>query len=111
MRSRRRYSPEEIAAKLHQADELLQLGKRQTEVAYELGISVMTYHRWRAAARAAEQSPSITPEMPVSPSRDLSARTGSFHDLEAENARLRRLVIDLLLENMKLKENFERRRQ
>ena len=104
----RRHSPQEIAAKLHQAEELLQLGKRQAEVAHTLGISVMTYHRWRAAARAAVQSPSITPEMPVSPTRDLSSR---LDDLEAENTRLRRLVIELLLENVKLKEDFEQRRR
>jgi hypothetical protein len=107
----RRHSPQEIAAKLHQAEELLQLGKRQAEVAHTLGISVMTYHRWRAAARAAVQSPSITPEMPVSPTRDLSERTSRLDDLEAENARLRRLVIELLLENVKLKEDFEQRRR
>ena len=104
----RRHSPQEIAAKLHQAEELLQLGKRQAEVAHTLGISVMTYHRWRTAARAAVQSPSITPEMPVSPTRDLSSR---LDDLEAENTRLRRLVIELLLENVKLKEDFEQRRR
>src|SRR5215469_12783492 len=110
MKLRRRHSHEEITAKLHQADELLQLGKRQAEIAHTLGISVMTYHRWRAAARAAVHSPPITPEMPDLPSGDLSERTGRFHELEAENARLRRLVIALLLENMKLKEEFERRR-
>jgi putative transposase len=109
MKLRRRHSPEEITAKLHQADELIQLGKRQAEIAHALGISVMTYHRWRAAARA-EEAPSIAPELPDWSTGELSERTSTFHDLEVENARLRRLVIDLLLEKMKLKEEFKRQR-
>jgi putative transposase len=106
---RRRHSPEEVASKLHQAEELLQRGKRHADIARELGISVMTYHRWRAAARAAEQAPSITPEIPHLPGEP-SQPTSRFDDLQVENARLRRLVIDLLLEKMKLQEALDRRR-
>jgi putative transposase len=111
MALRRRHSPQEIASKLHQAEELLQLGKRQAEIARTLGISVMTYHRWRAAARVHQQAPSITPELPHSESGDLPGRWANIlHDLEVENARLRRLLIDLLLEKMRLEEQLAERR-
>ena len=101
MTIRRRHSPEEIASKLHQAEELLRAGMRQQEVAQTLGISVMTYYRWRAAARAAVNVPSIAPEL-----SDLSPEL----DLHTENARLRQLVVDLLLEKMLLEEQLRDRR-
>jgi putative transposase len=101
MFSRRRHSPQEIASKLHQANELLQAGKRQAEIARELGISVMTYHRWRAAARAAVNGPSIAPEI-----SDLAHSPDSVQDLQLENARFRRLIIDLLMEKMRLEEQL-----
>jgi putative transposase len=101
MTIRRRHSPEEIASKLHQAEELLRAGMRQQEVAQTLGISVMTYYRWRAAARAPVNVPSIAPEI-----SDLSPEL----DLHAENARLRQLVVDLLFEKMLLEEQLRDRR-
>jgi putative transposase len=106
---RKRHSPQEVASKLHQAEELLQLGKRQPEIARTLGISVMTYHRWRAAARAAVQAPSIAPEVSHLVNRSEVHRS-SQDDLRAENAALRRLVVDLLLEKMRLEQELERRR-
>jgi putative transposase len=111
MALRRRHSPQEIASKLHQAEELLQLGKRQAEVARILGISVMTYHRWRAAALAHQQAPSITPEIAHAGVGDQSGLPpDTFHDLQLENARLRRLVVDLLLEKMRLEQKLAERR-
>jgi putative transposase len=111
MVSRRRHSPEEIASKLHQAEELLQAGKRQAEMAGTLGISVMTYHRWRAAARAAVNAPSIAPETSdLAPRPELgNAARRVLEDLQVENARLRRLIIDLLLEKMRLEEQLRGR--
>jgi putative transposase len=100
MALRKRHLPQEIASKLRQAEELLRAGKHQAEIARELGISVMTYHRWRAAARAAGNAPSIAPEI-----SDLV--TGRVQDdLQVENARLRRLIVNLLLEKMRLEEQF-----
>jgi putative transposase len=102
MISRRRHSADEITSKLHQAKEMSQHGKRQAEIARKLGISVMTYHRWRArAAQRVERSPSIAPEIPhlIEPS-ELASK---IDDLQLENARLRRLIIDLLLERRGLK--------
>jgi putative transposase len=107
---RRRHSPQEIASKLHQADEMLLLGKRQAEIARALGISVMTYHRWRAA-RAVEPAPPITPEILHSaPGGEPSRRDSKIDDLRLENARLRRLAIDLLLEKTRLEDELKRRR-
>ena len=107
MITRRRHSAEEITSKLHQAEEMSQLGKRQAEIARKLGISVMTYHRWRArAGQRVEQSPSIAPEIPhlIEPSR----RASEIDDLQLENGRLRRLVVDLLLETRNLEEELKR---
>jgi putative transposase len=98
-----RHSPQEIASKLHQAEKLLRAGKRRAEVARMLGISVMTYHRWRAAARAAVNAPSIAPEISdLAPGRVQD-------DLQFENSRLRRLIVDLLLEKMRLEEQLRER--
>ncbi|MGP9814500.1 helix-turn-helix domain-containing protein [Rhodopseudomonas sp. NSM] len=43
----RRHASEEIASKLAQADELAAKGKTQREISKALGVSVMTYHRWK----------------------------------------------------------------
>ena len=51
MAKRKRHSPAEIAAKLAQAEQLIAQGRRQQEVARSLGVSVMTFHRWRKARR------------------------------------------------------------
>jgi putative transposase len=99
MRMRKRHSPQEIASKLLEADELVHLGKGQAEIARSLGISVMTYHRWRAA-RASEQAPPIIPDLETS--YESSQPTNRVHGLQVENDRLRQLVIDLLLGKMSL---------
>jgi putative transposase len=104
---RRRHSPQEVAYKLHQAEEMSQLGKRQAEIARILGISVMTYHRWRARAQQTEQAPSITPEIAH---YEPAHRDSKIDDLQIENARLRRLVIDLLLEKARLEDELKQRR-
>ncbi|MET4151021.1 transcriptional regulator with XRE-family HTH domain [Bradyrhizobium sp. RT9b] len=43
----KRHASEEISAKLAQAKELAAEGKTQREISKALGISIMTYHRWR----------------------------------------------------------------
>jgi len=114
MRFKRHYTPQEVASKLHQAEEMAQHGKRQAEIAHTLGISVMTFHRWRAAARAAQHAPSIAAEITHlvngSEVSQGNATSSQDDDLRAENARLRRLVVDLLLEKMRLEEEAEGRR-
>jgi putative transposase len=92
----KRHSKKEIVEKLARAEEMTREGKTQNEIASVLGISVMTFHRWRkefgSPARPATRSPSIAPD---------DAR---IREIEAENARLRNFVVRMLLENEALKE-------
>ena len=83
----RRYRPEEIIAKLREADVLLGQGKKVAEVVKALGVSEVTYYRWRQEYGG----------MSVSQAKRLK-------ELERENARLRKAVADLTLDKMILQE-------
>jgi putative transposase len=110
MAKKKRHGAAEIAAKLLEADTLAAKGQTQAEIAKSLNISVMTFHRWRKmreqdlprtrgdALRAFDQ-PAIGE--PTSESGNLSR----VAQLQLENARLRKLVTDLLLEKMRLEED------
>jgi len=74
----KRYRPEEIIAKLRQAEVLLGEGKKVPEVVKTLGIHEVTYYRWRKEYGG----------LKVSQAKRLK-------DLERENARLRTAVSDL----------------
>lgn len=103
---RKRHSAQEVAEKLHQASRLAAEGKTQPEIAKALGISVMTYHRWRkdrpplVASLRSAASPSAATEQGA---REQMSRIA---ELQVENARLRRLVTDLLLEKVRLEEGL-----
>ena len=43
----KKHSRQEILLKLGQADELARAGKSQVQICKALGVSVMTFHRWR----------------------------------------------------------------
>jgi hypothetical protein len=43
----KKHSREEILLKLGQAEKLARAGKSQVEICKALGVSVMTFHRWR----------------------------------------------------------------
>lgn len=45
--ARKRYRPEEIIAKLHEAEVLLAQGMKVAEVVKAIGIHEVTYYRWR----------------------------------------------------------------
>jgi len=96
---RKRHSPEEIEWKLRQAEKLVAEGRRQADIAKALDVSVMTYHRWRkkppTVIRHAEGSSRIL--LPADEEKGVS-------QLQVENARLRRLVTDLLLEKVRLED-------
>lgn len=84
---------------------MLAQGRLHGDIAKSLGISVMTYHRWRKA-RATQgiltSKPVTTADSGESlPEREQMAR---IRELQVENSRLRRLVTDLLLEKVKLEE-------
>lgn len=105
---RKRHSQQEVAEKLRQASALAAQGNTQPVIAKALGISVMTYHRWRK-----DQAPAVDVHPPQTPltlvdhhgERRQMAR---ISELQAENARLRRLVTDLLLEKARLEEVLDR---
>jgi len=85
--SRKLYRPEEIIAKLRQAEVLLGEGKTLLEVTKVLGIHEVTYYRWRKEYGG----------LKVSQARRLK-------DLERENTRLRQAVSDLTLDKLILQE-------
>jgi putative transposase len=110
MIKRKRHSPIEIAAKLAQADALIAQGRRNQEIARTLGVSVMTFHRWRKSQSVRQDQQSETSDGPRQIDQLSEAETlGLIAELQLENSRLRRLVTDLLLEKIKLEEGGARR--
>ena len=109
MAKKKRHTAAEIAAKLRQADALSAEGRVQNEIAKALGVSVMTFHRWRKARpQTADSAPASAPTshlLIVDKTEAEPGRQTRIAELQLENARLRRLVTDLLLEKMKLEED------
>lgn len=88
--SGKRYSPEEIISKLREAEVYLADGLKVDEVIRRLGVTNVTYYRWRKEYGG----------MRVSQAKRLK-------DLEKENARLKRLLADAELDKAILKEAAE----
>ena len=84
---RKTYRPEEIIAKLRQAEVLIGQGKKMPEVVKALGVHEVTYYRWRKEYGGLQVS-----------------QAKRLKDLERENARLRRAVSDLTLDKLILQE-------
>jgi putative transposase len=92
---------------LAQAEDLASQGRLQSDIARTLGVSVMTLHRWRK----------MNVQSTARPVAALVDETGQFEqeigprqrapELQLENARLRRLVTDLLLDKMELQEGVQ----
>jgi len=99
---KQRHTEAEITAKLDQAGAMAGQGMRHGDIAKALGVSVMTYHRWRKA-RAVPRVVDEADQADAVSKRDQVKRIGELH---LENSRLRRLVADLLLEKMKLEESL-----
>jgi len=87
MPRRRSYTPEQIITKLREAEILLSQGKTVKEACKQLEISEQTYYRWRREYGG----------MDVTQAKKLK-------EMEKENARLKKLVADLSLDNAILKE-------
>jgi putative transposase len=85
--SRRRHTPEQVVRKLREADRLLGEGMELPEVWTQLEVSEATYHRWRTQFGG----------MKADDVKRLKA-------LEVENAKLKRIVADQVLEVAALKE-------
>jgi putative transposase len=88
--ARRKHTPDQILAKLRDADVMLADGLAIAEIAKRLEISEQTYHRWRNQYGGMKG-----PEMK------------RLKELEKENARLKRVVADLALDNSMLKDLAE----
>ena len=96
----RRHSAEEITTKLRQAKQLMAGGQSQAPACKGLGVSVMTYHRWRKLHPA--EAAGLGDE-PAS-RRDAADQE---QKLRIENERLRRIVADVFLEKMKVEEQIK----
>jgi len=83
---RKRYSPEQIINSLREAEVLMSQGSTAVEAARHLGITEQTYYRWRKEYGG----------MRINQAKRLK-------ELE-ENARLKRLVADISLDNAILKD-------
>jgi hypothetical protein len=113
---KQRHTTAEIAAKLGEADAMSAQGRLHGDIAKALGVSVMTYHRWRKARKESHGRTSEPLHLPV-PSQPSGMETMSsaieqtsrISELQLENSRLRRLVTDLLLEKMNLEESIHDR--
>jgi putative transposase len=106
---KKRHSEAEIATKLAEADNLTAEGLTQGAVAKALGISVMTFHRWRKM-HSEPQPPTgtkgpTTSLIPITPFAEKD-RSSRYAELQLENMRLRKLVTDLLLEKVKLEDEW-----
>jgi transposase-like protein len=103
----KKHSRQEILLKLGQANELARAGKSQVQICKALGVSVMTFHRWRKLSlRRGEVKP--TPSLPAEPltatPSTMAEMRRVLEELTIENRRLRKIVTDLLLEKMKIEE-------
>ena len=81
------YSPEQIIGRLREAEILLSQGANIAETSKKIGVTEQTYYRWRKEYGG----------MRIEQAKRLK-------DLEKENARLKKLVADLSLDNSILKE-------
>ena len=88
--SGKRFSPEEIISKLREAEVYLAEGVTVGEVIRRLGVTKITYYRWRKEYGG----------MKVEQAKRLK-------DLEKENARLKRLLADAELDKAILREAAE----
>lgn len=85
--AKRNYEPEEIVSKLRQADVLIAQGAKIPDVVRTLGVTQVTYYRWRREFGGLQTD-----------------QVKRMKDLELENLRLRKAVSDLTLDKLILSE-------
>jgi putative transposase len=83
----KRPKPEEIVAKLRQADVLISQGQSVAEAIRAISVSEVTYYRWRREFGGLK-----------------SDQVRRMKDLETENQRLRKAIADLTLDKLILQE-------
>jgi len=84
---KKRYRPEDILSKLREADIHISQGKTVAETIRLLGVSDVTYYRWR------KEYGGMT-----------TTQVKRLKELEKENQRLRKAVSDLTLDKLILQE-------
>ena len=84
---RKKHTPEEIVAKLRQVDVLVSQGTAVADAIRQIGVTEVTYYRWRQEYGGLKLD-----------------QVRRLKELELENARLRKAVSDLTLDNLILKE-------
>ncbi|MFZ0114138.1 MAG: IS3 family transposase [Xanthobacteraceae bacterium] len=84
---KKRYTPEEIVAKLRQVDVLVSQGQNIADAIRQIGVSEVTYYRWRQEYGGLKAD-----------------QVKRLKELEQENSRLRRAVSDLTLDKLILQE-------
>lgn len=87
MARKKAHTPEEIVAKLRQAEVLIGQGKTVADAVRAIGVTEPTYYRWRTEFAGLKLD-----------------QVKRLKELERENARLRKAVSDLTLEKVILKE-------
>jgi len=85
--ARKRYTAEEIVAKLRQVEVLTAQGRPVAEAVRAIGVTEVTYYRWRSEYGGLKGD-----------------QVKRLKELEVENSRLRRAVSDLTLDKMILAE-------
>lgn len=88
--ARRRHSPEQILGKLREVEVALARGQTVANAVKQIGVTEQTYYRWRNEYGG----------LSIDQARKLK-------QLEQENARLKRVVADLTLDKLILKEAAE----
>lgn len=84
---KKRYTPEEIVAKLRQVDVLVSQGQNIADAIRQIGVSEVSYYRWRQEYGGLKAD-----------------QVKRLKELEQENSRLRRAVSDLTLDKLILQE-------
>jgi transposase-like protein len=84
---RKKHSPEQIIAKLRQVDCVVSQGAPVADAVRQIGITEVTYYRCRREYRGVKLD-----------------QVKRLKELELENARLRKVVSDLTLDKLILKE-------
>jgi putative transposase len=85
--ARKHYTPEQILIKLREAEVMQSKGQSIGEACRQIGVTETTYYKWRKEYGGLKL--------------DQAKR---FKQLEQENARLKKLVADLSMDNAILKE-------
>jgi putative transposase len=83
----KRPKPEEIVAKLRQADVLVSQGQSVADAIRSIGVSEVTYYRWRREFGGLKTD-----------------QVRRMKELEVENQRLRKAIADLTLDKLILQE-------